>query len=58
MQISPDERPERPTPTSSSSKWVILAIGLCALAGLGYFVLMYVTEQESLKKQPEILAIE
>jgi hypothetical protein len=58
MQISPDERPERLTPKSSASKWVILAIGLCVLAGLGYFVFMYATEQESLEKQPEILAIE
>lgn len=58
MQISPDERPERLTPTSSASKWVTLAIGLCVLAGLGYFVLMYTTEQKSLEKQPEILAIE
>ena len=58
MQISPDERPERPTPTNSSSKWITLAIGLCILAGLGYFLLMPALVEKPLEIQPETLAIE
>tara|TARA_R110000822_G_scaffold59736_21_gene149029 strand:+ start:6960 stop:7811 length:852 start_codon:yes stop_codon:yes gene_type:complete len=58
MQISPDERPERSASTSASGKWIILAIGLCILAGLVYFVLMPDTLQKPVEIQPEILAIE
>jgi Protein of unknown function (DUF3014) len=58
MQVSPDERPERLTSTRASSQWITLAIGLCIMAGLGYFLLMPTVVETTLEIQPETLATE